>query len=98
MGYRIEYAPLKTIRDREKITARVPVMTGLFLLLFCFLVFSLWPEGGTLLRELLIPGDPDVTVVALETFAEDLRNGESVSDAFASFCRRIQTEENLDYH
>lgn len=92
MGYRIEYQPVKKVRGIEKRTSKIPALTALFFLLFFFLVFSFWPDGAHILREILIPGDPDVTVMALETFAQDLRTGGTFSDAFEVFCRRILTE------
>lgn len=95
MGYRVDYRPVKKIRNAEKRTVRLPALTMLFFLMFLFLVFSFWPQGGALLRELLIPGDPDVTVMALETFAQDLRAGDALSGAFETFCRTIVAEAQL---
>lgn len=95
MGYRIDYQPMKNVRNPEKRTAGIPGMTALFLLLFVFIVFSFWPQGAELLREILIPGEADVTVAALETFARELQCGESLSCAFDSFCRHILSEAQI---
>lgn len=96
MGYRIDYQPIKMIRNAEKRMAPIPAMTALFLVLFFLLVFAFWPQGAQLLREAFIPGNPDVTVAALETFAQELRFGESLSCAFEAFCRQILSEAKLD--
>lgn len=96
MGYRIEYQPVKKVRNAEKRISRIPALTALFLLLFFLLVSSFWPRGRELMRELIIPGDPDVTVAALEVFAQELHGGEELSSAFESFCRRILTGESYD--
>lgn len=92
MGYRVDYQPIKKVRNAEKRTVRLPAMTALFLALFFFLVCSFWPRGAELLREILIPGDPDITVMALEAFAQELQEGEKLSGAFEAFCHRIMTE------
>lgn len=96
MGYRVDYQPVKKVRNAEKRKSRVPALTALFLMLFFFLVFSFWPQGGELLRELLIPGDPDTTVMALEAFAQDLHDGETPAIAFETFCRSILGEIRFD--
>lgn len=87
MGYRIEYQPINPVRHGHIRRTRVGILTGLCFLLFLFLVTSFWPQGRDLLRELLIPGDPDVTMMALETFAGELRRGVTFSNAAESFCR-----------
>ena len=48
-----------------------------------------WPEGRAVLRDVLVPGDPDVTLHGLETLARELREGESFSDAVTAFCREV---------
>ena len=60
----------------------------------CFLLFLLavtifWEEGRELLRYALIPGDPDVTMEAVECFANDLVNGQPFTVAAETFCLRI---------
>ena len=98
MGYRIDYLPIRKVRNLEKRTSGIPALTALFFLLFVFLVFSFWPRGAALLREILIPGDPDVTVAALETFARELNRGENLSSAFEAFCRQVLAEAQLELY
>lgn len=96
MGYRVEYQPVKKVRGVEKRTSRVPALTALFFLLFLLLVNGFWPQGAEILREILIPGDPTVTVAALETFTQELQTGEELSIAFEDFCRTILEGAELD--
>ena len=41
------------------------------------------------IRYLLLPGDPQVTELALEVFARQIAEGENFMDAFTSFCRYV---------
>ena len=95
MGYRVEYAPVKKVRRVEKRTVGIPAMTAVCLLLFLLLVSGFWPQGSETLREILIPGDPVVTVAALEELAVELGAGEELDSALESFCRKIVAEADL---
>ena len=96
MGYRVEYQPLKKVRGVEKRTASVPVLTGLFLLLFLLLVNSTWPRGAEILQGLIFSGDTSVTAAALEELALELRAGEKLPSAFETFCRTVIQNAELD--
>lgn len=89
MGYRIDYGPVKKMRDVEKRTSRLAALTGVFLLLFVTTVCYCWPEGTAVLRDLLLPGDPAVTAAAMEELSDSLRAGESVFHALSDFCNRV---------
>ena len=89
MGYRVEYGPVKKVRDVEKRVSRKAALTALCLLLFFLLVGILWPEGAEALRRLVFPGDPAVTVTALEELAGELRAGADVTESLRSFCLQI---------
>ena len=41
--------------------------------------------------QLLIPGDPAVTTGAFSTMVDDVRNGQTVSDAIFAFFRNVIT-------
>lgn len=88
MGYRVEYQEGK-VDEREVHPGRFPVLLGACLLAFLVLVNSLWPQGWRTLRQWLIPGNPVVTVAALENFAEELKAGQPISDSLERFCKRI---------
>lgn len=96
MGYRVEYQPIRKIRNAEKRRSMAPALTGLCLLLFVFLVNSMWPRGAEVLRGLVFSGDTAVTAAALEEFAVELGAGEELSSAFVSFCRTVIENAQLD--
>lgn len=89
MGYRIDYQQISAIRHGYISRTRAGILTGFFFLVFLFLVTSYWPQGRDLLRQLLIPGDPDVTIAALETFAQELQEGTTFSDAAKTFYQSL---------
>lgn len=93
MGYRVEYETVSKVRRMEQKTARVPALTAAAFLLFLILVVNFWPKGKAVLQEILIPGDPAVTVAALEDLAEELETGAPLSDALENFCRTVVEAE-----
>ena len=48
-----------------------------------------WPQGSELLRSVLLPGDPSAAETAFSRMVEDLRMGESLTDAVTAFCRTV---------
>lgn len=89
MGYHVEYGNLKKIRGMEKRFSRMPALTALFLLLFCLMVNHFWPEGAAVMRKLVFPGDPAVTVSAFENMTQHLQEGEPLSEALRCFCTSV---------
>lgn len=87
MPYRIDYGPMKKVRGVEKRRSPGAALGALCLLIL--LALSLWPRGAEALRALLIPGDPAVTVAALETLAGELRSGANVQKALEAFCAQV---------
>lgn len=94
MGYRIEYEP--SYGPGKRRTPKLAVLTALCMLLFLLLVNTFWIQGKQALRELLLPGDAAVTASALEDLARDLREGENLSFALGSFCKKVIEEAKLD--
>lgn len=94
MGYRIEYEP--SYGPRKRRTPKLAVLTALCMLLFLLLVNTFWIQGKQALRELLLPGDAAVTASALEDLVRDLREGEKLSFALESFCKKVIEEAKLD--
>ena len=41
------------------------------------------------LRNVILPGDPEVTEQAAKTMIDQLREGETFADCFADFCREV---------
>lgn len=90
MPYRIDYGhpsdkkyPVPTIRSHL-----LSLTAGAFTL-FVLLTGTFWPEGREALRDLLIPGDPEITAEAFSTLVTEVREGEDLSEAVAAFCREI---------
>ena len=90
MGYRIDYGGGARQRRRERVRfSRVLGMAGLFFGAFLVLTVCFWQEGAAVLREFLIPGDPDVTLHGLEVLVQQMRQGESIGTAVTAFCREV---------
>ena len=90
MSYRIEYGPAipqQYIKRRNPV--RLQVMTAACLLLFSLLVRQFFPAGVQELRRVLLPDVPTITQEALDTMMDDLRDGESLGDAFTAFCTYV---------
>lgn len=73
---------------------RFPVLCIAALCMFLFLTFHFWPEGSTLLRSVLIPGEDAVTVQAFQNMTQDLKAGASVPDAIEAFCKEVIHSDN----
>ena len=54
-----------------------------------FAVTLMVPQGRLWLRDLILPGDEDVTAAALEGIVSDLRSGEPLGEAVDTFCKEI---------
>ena len=52
-------------------------------------VAMLVPQGRLWLRDLMLPGDEEITAAALEGMVEDLRAGEPLGEAVEAFCKEI---------
>lgn len=89
MSYRIDYQGTKKVRGMEKKTASLPALAGLCMLALLAAACTRWPQGMDTVRALLIPGDPAVTVGALEELAAQLEGGESLRTAFQDFCGQV---------
>ena len=84
MGYRIKY---DSARERKFLPIRrkkAPKWVIIGLILVAFLSIF-----GNRAKDLLLPGDPEVTGAALSTLSEDLKDGKSFADAIHTFCTTI---------
>ena len=96
MGYRIHYG--KTV-EKEFLSASgwnwgfamkwIAVMT-----VSCVITFVITYYKNAVI-DFLLPGDKVATKEAFSTFAEDLRNGDSIEIAAASFCKEIVENAKL---
>lgn len=95
MGYQISYgqsgarktrkSKLPTIMfDKTHLLASCCVLLCILLLAVCVI-----PQFRLFLRNMILPGDPDVTANALEQMVDAIGAGESVQTALTEFCRNI---------
>lgn len=96
MGYRVAYETVPKVRRMEQRRSGRAALTALFFAVFLFLTAVFWPKGREALQELLLPGDPAVTVEALETLAEELQTGVQLGNALENFCLTIVRESEID--
>ena len=86
MSYRVDYNPEmkkhypSVIKIRKKLPVR-PLLLSAVTIAACYGIFC----SGVL--RLLIPGDPAVTTAAFSGMADDIGAGESVRQAFLTFCK-----------
>ena len=88
MSYRIEYDP-QTYRNRHHSLFFRGTVTAIWFACFVWSVCRFWPEGRELLKLLIIPGDPDVTLEAAEVFARELQDGGSLAGAAERFVHAV---------
>jgi len=88
MGYDVSYGSIPTPKAPK--TKKWTSIAALVVVLV--LVISAFSFKGAVLpwvQEWLIPGDPEVTAMALRTMVDDLRQGVDFADALAAFCGEI---------
>ena len=87
MAYRIEYAPSGTVlKEKRKIKIRWISAAVIFALMFGVLRLT---GIDDFVREILIPGDPDVTAAAWNQMVDLLRDGSGIRLAIAAFCEQV---------
>lgn len=87
MGYKIDYSDT----ERESKNMRVPVrwLTAIGLVLLALMLNICWYAGSGILQSLFLPDEAAVTTAALETMAQELRQGVSVGEALRDFCLQV---------
>lgn len=92
MGYRIQYDPKmnRKFQARASHTTRKGWSAAIILILaFVLVVGFVGMDGGSKLKSWLLPGDAEVTEAALSEMMDNIRAGESFSDAVTAFCMEI---------
>jgi len=89
MAYRIDYQQDSSNTDTHNHLYRRRWMTVGCLILFLLLTGCFWPEGRAVLRRLLIPGNPDVTLEAAEVFARQMLDHVPLRDAIKTLWTTI---------
>lgn len=74
-SYRVNYKSSNKKTKIIKIAGACIIITGLLLI--------------PAVRNFLVPGDTDVTKSAISNFSSNIKEGESVKEAFSSFCQEI---------
>lgn len=87
MAYTIEYGVAGELPG-QKNSFRKIVAVSLIIVLVAS-AFAIKTIGLPWLQEVLLPGDPAVTAMALDVLMEDLRGGVSIFDALQTFCAQI---------
>lgn len=87
MAYSIEYFTSDEAK-KPKVNFR---QIGVVLLILAIVVAAVVIKSASLpfVKEVLLPGDPAVTAMALDALVEDICDGASVIEAFKAFCKEI---------
>lgn len=92
LAYRIEYGSAAEAHAKTHWVSHI-FMTCLFFSIFLAAVSLFWPEGREVLRILLIPGTPDSTMQAAETFVSELDCGSRITGAAYDFFQKLMGNE-----
>ena len=90
MAYRIDYiSGGKHRRPIRRYFTAATVKTGLLVLVLVAAALAVKFYGLNWVKEVLLPGDPQVTEAALHNMTEGLQSGESILEAVTTFCQEI---------
>ena len=92
MAYQITYGQtvvkkmniLRIRFSKQNLLTACCVMLGIVLLAVC-----VFPQFRIGLRNMILPGDPEITASALENMVDAIGAGESIQTAITDFCRQI---------
>ena len=95
MAYQISYGQdcatkknkleLRLPKPGREVMLRAALVCSVILLLLTCLI----PQVRAALWDLLLPGDPEVTSIALERLVQAVSEGEAIQTALTEFCREI---------
>ena len=88
MSYKIVYEPEKTLQFPTA-TTMVQNYGKWVLIAVSILTVAIFAWFGSSIRNYLIPGDPEQTKEAFQEMMVDIREGETVTEAFSTFCKEI---------
>lgn len=88
MSYCVDYNPemKKRYPTYTKVRRKVSVRSLLLAVAVIVVCYGIFRSG---LLRFFIPGDPAVTTAALSGMVDDIGAGESVRQAFLTFCKEI---------
>lgn len=91
MGYRVQY-PGGHPKVKKSFGGRKRGRTILSVLLIALLFgSSIIPVTRKMLLDVIMPGDPAVTVAALECLVQDMKQGEAIDDAITVFYDTVRS-------
>ena len=95
MAYQISYGQ-DCVSKKMKHELRLPkpkketvLRIGLTLSVLLLGLTCLIPQVRHAVRNMLLPGDPEITATALERLVEAVSGGETIQTALTEFCREI---------
>ena len=95
MSYKIFYGEKsKSARKERRSGIHVPI-AAVFILLAAMLARMIYPAETKQITEALFPLTNADTQTALEVFAQNIKEGESFSDAVTAFCLEIIDEADI---
>ena len=95
MSYKISYSEKsKSARKERRSGIYVPI-AAVFILLAAMLARMIYPAETKQITEALFPLTNADTRTALEVFAQNIKEGESFSDAVTAFCLEIIDEADI---
>ena len=98
VAYRIVYTGYTPKRSAVRQGGnRVRIMTAVFFLCFLMLAKILYPQEVDTLRDALLPPEQASARQAFSRMITDLREGETVEDAIAGFCRYVIENSETQY-
>ena len=95
MAYRIEYHPTPKRHNKSISSLRIGVMTCIFFLLFLVTSMSIRTDTCEIIKQILIPGNPDITITAAKELVTSLKDGMPLSSAITAFCNSILAGDAL---
>lgn len=88
-GYRIVYDHDKESYSLNRAVSFLKRMGFLSVLFTLVLLIALCPSFSSWVKDVLIPGDDQVTILAVDRFAQSLTQSGSLLEAVDAFCHTI---------
>lgn len=90
MAYQIIYDPdLKSKYPEKRNVKPIGRYIAVFVLIATITVLLCQPPVWHLLKSILLPGDPDVTLSASQKLVDTLKDGNTVRESVMAFCMEI---------
>ena len=94
MSYQIVYGPQKRpIKKSNKQSLRTGIITGI--LLIAVLAALKITGYSHMIRQIILPGDAEVTASAFQNMTDALKNGNGLPQAITAFCETVIKGANI---